>query len=307
MYLSHLLLQEMALAPSSEWNPPMACWCCARIEQGQGYWLGRGEPRELAAGDVTLVAPDTSGLFRASQLGTLRLSYFRFCPELSASVLSVAERNYFDHLAGQPQHAIRIFHPDHPVAVRFAELSARSQTENGLLQRCAMLQLLGTIFARELSRTRPSEQSRPTLSASKRIRVLMHHLTEEEFLRASTEELAAYCGCSLRHFSRLFLQAFGISLRARQTELRLMKAQRLLAETHSRVVTVATRCGYRHLGVFNALFKKRVGMTPTEWRHHINECKDNTVLCTSPTQRSPTRPPVGRKAQDSNGPGVTET
>jgi AraC-like DNA-binding protein len=299
MYLSHLLLREIDLVPSGEWNPPPACWCCARIGQGQGYWLGPGEPRE-AAGDVTIVAPETEGLFRASQLGTLRLSYFRFCPELSGSVLSVAERNYFDHLAGQPQHALRIFPANHPVAVRFAELSARSQTENGLLQRCAMLQLVGMVFARELSRARASKRSR--LSASKRIKVLMHHLTEEEFLRASSEELAACCGCSLRHFSRLFLQTLGISLRARQTELRLMKAQRLLAETDSRIVTVATRCGYRHLGVFNALFKKHVGMTPTEWRQHISESKDATVLCTGPTRRSSTRAPVGRKAQDSSGP-----
>jgi AraC-like DNA-binding protein len=57
-----------------------------------------------------------------------------------------------------------------------------------------------------------------------------------------------------------------LSLRARQTELRLQKASRLLKETDSRVMTIAGQCGYAHLGVFNALFKKRFGSTPMEYR-----------------------------------------
>jgi len=150
--------------------------------------------------------------------------------------------------------AVRLLPVSHPIAKQFAELCAQAESQSGLLVRCEMLELVGKTFARDLAPTGKAEAA--TLSATKRIRVLLEHLTEEEFLNASSDELAAYCGCSPRHFSRLFLQHFGVSLRSRQTEMRLLKARRLLVETDSRVRNVAAACGYRHLGVFNALFKK---------------------------------------------------
>jgi AraC-like DNA-binding protein len=169
-----------------------------------------------------------------------------------------------------------------------------------------MLELVGKVFAREL--TPASKTEAAALSATKRIKVLLEHLTEDEFLAASSEELAAYCGCSSRHFSRLFLQHFGVALRTRQTEMRLLKARRLLAETDSRVMTVAAACGYRHLGVFNALFKRRFGMTPTDWRReavaspsaaHGNGCHSGIVSAMTPKP--------GRKAPPGDGAVVTET
>ena len=145
------------------------------------------------------------------------------------------------------------------------------------------------------------------LSATKRIKVLLEHLTEEEFLNASADELAAYCGCSLRHFSRLFLQHFGVSLRSRQTDMRLAKARRLLVETDSRVMTVASACGYRHLGVFNALFKKRFGMTPTEWRHQNGRDLASALPCLPAEPMDPAPAKAGRKPLTSKPAVVTET
>jgi AraC-like DNA-binding protein len=304
MYQSHLLLDEMDLAPSAEWEPPRTCWRVVRVGQGQGYWLGRGEAREIAEDDVMVLSPQQEGQFRASQLGSMRLDYFRFCPELMGGLLTMTERNYFERLVGKSVPAPRTFPSSHPIAAQFSEIHAHSKTRNGLLLRCRLLQLVGMIFERELSRVMTPERS--TLSASKRIKVLMQHLTEEEFLNASADELAAYCGCSLRHFSRLFLQTFSVSLRARQTELRLLKARRLLAETESRVVTVATTCGYRHLGVFNSLFKKRFAMTPTEWRRSAAQHEDWLESCGSSSSFAPEAPAPGRKASGSNGAVVTE-
>lgn len=297
---SHLLLDEAELAPSAEWEPPGACWRVARVGQGQGYWLGTGEVRELSTGVVMVLSPQQTGHFRASQLGAMRLQHFRFCPELTGAILTMTERSYFERSAAQSVFASRTFAPNHPVALHFADVCAHARTRNGLLLRSRVLQLIGMIFERELSRA--GAPQRPSFSASKRIKVLMQHLTEEEFLSGSAEDLAAYCGCSLRHFSRLFLHTFGVSLRFRQTELRLLKARRLLAESDTRVVTVATNCGYRHLGVFNALFKKRFGMTPTEWRRAVAAHPDWGELCAPSGNQTPrSRPDPGE-----NRPGPAE-
>ena len=215
----------------------------------------------------------------------------------------MSERQHFDRLAGKATLSIRLLPASHLIAKQFSELCAHMETVSGLVARCQMLELVGNIFARDLMPARSAENT--TLSATKRIKVLLDHLTEEEFLNASSDELAAYCGCSPRHFSRLFLQHFGVSLRSRQTEMRLLKARRLLAETDSRVMTVATACGYRHLGVFNALFKRRFSMTPTEWRRQAVDSNGPDHACL-PSDAGNGAPRSGRKSSSGNGPVVTE-
>jgi AraC-like DNA-binding protein len=300
---SHLALDEIDLPPSTEWEAPSQCWCFVRVGEGQGYWLGQGDAREVNAGDVLALPPARQGVFRASQLSVVRLFHFRFCPDLMSSLLTMAERQYFDRLAAKANQAIRLLPASHPIAKQFAELCAQAESQSGLLLRCEMLELVGKTFARDLAPTGKAEAA--TLSATKRIRVLLEHLTEEEFLNASSDELAAYCGCSPRHFSRLFLQHFGVSLRSRQTEMRLLKARRLLAETDSRVMTVAAACGYRHLGVFNALFKKRFAMTPTEWRREVGDSAHVNDPCLT-ADVSAASPKAVRKASPGNGSVVTE-
>ena len=302
-YQSHLALDELDLPPSTEWEAPSQCWCFVRVAQGQGYWLGQGEAREINAGDVMAIPPVRQGLFRASQLSVVRLFHFRFCPDLMSGLLTMTERQHFDRMAANGSQPIRLLPTSHPIAKQFADLCAQAETQNGLLIRCEMLELVGKTFARDLAPAGKAETA--TLSATKRIRVLLEHLTEDEFLNASSDELAAYCGCSPRHFSRLFLQHFGVSLRSRQTEMRLLKARRLLAETDSRVMTVAAACGYRHLGVFNALFKKRFAMTPTKWRREAGDSARDNGPCL-PSGVSAPSPKAGRKPPSGSGSVVTE-
>src|SRR6185312_2620775 len=99
-----------------------------------------------------------------------------------------------------------------------------------------------------------------------RFRRLVGQMTEAELSECSLAELAAQLHCSERHFSRLFREEFGVPLRARQIELRLQRARQLLTEADSKIINVAYDSGYRHLGLFNTMFKKRFGVTPSEWR-----------------------------------------
>lgn len=143
-------------------------------------------------------------------------------------------------------------------------MCAQARPHRGLELRCRLLQIAAQVFGPELRQPAPAERS--FLSASHRIRLFLHQLTEAEIMDFSPLELAALCGCSARHFNRLFTGNFGVSLRAKQTELRLLKARQLLSETHSTITRVARACGYRGLGLFTAMFKRRFGVTPTQWR-----------------------------------------
>jgi hypothetical protein len=49
-------------------------------------------------------------------------------------------------------------------------------------------------------------------------------------------------------------------------EMRLLKALSLLRDPDVKIIHVAEQCGFNHLGLFNACFKKRFGNTPGQWR-----------------------------------------
>ena len=91
-------------------------------------------------------------------------------------------------------------------------------------------------------------------------------MPEAELSQCSLRDLAGQLNCSERHFTRMFREEFGVPLRARQIELRLQRARQLLTNSDAKIINVAYDSGYQHLGLFNVMFKKRFGMTPSEWR-----------------------------------------
>ncbi len=264
---SHLSLYEENLPPSGEWKAEFACWCFLRLSTGRGYWLRAGEVIELDEGDALIVVPHRPGTFRASQLGDATLSFFLFCPELLPGLLTLDELRQLELLPSRKKPVARRFRPGDPLADTFLRLQAQVAQRQGLLARCLMLQIAALFFDRECRQTRtPGKTFMP---ANKRIRLLLQQLPEAEILECSVTELAARCNCGPRHFNRLFIQNVGVSFRAKQAEIRMIKAKQMLAETSEKIATVALAVGYRHPGIFNTTFKKQFGTSPSEWRKRL--------------------------------------
>jgi AraC-like DNA-binding protein len=126
-----------------------------------------------------------------------------------------------------------------------------------------MLEVASLAFVDEMARHQAPAATGG--SAEQRFRDLIQQMPDNELVNHSPEQLASICGCSVRHFSRLFRKHLGSTIRGRQTELKLIKARQLLTETDSKIIHVALESGYRHLSVFNLMFKKYLGMTASEW------------------------------------------
>ncbi len=260
----HLFLNEITLPPSAEWMDSSPGWRFLRVSQGAAYWLAHGAARELAPGDLVVVAPAGEGSLRASQLGEVKLHFFHFCPEQLSGFLTLSERHYLETSATQGKSAIRFLPATGTTAQEFAALIALEPSPNTLAQRCRLLHLVATAFADEMVRHQvPPARSSVALH---RFKSLIQEMPDHELISRTPEQLAQLCGCSLRHFSRLFRKHFGTPIRAKQTELRLLKARQLLSDTDAKIIHVALESGYRHLGLFNAMFKKYLGMTPSQWR-----------------------------------------
>jgi AraC family transcriptional regulator len=78
--------------------------------------------------------------------------------------------------------------------------------------------------------------------------------------------LAGAAGFSMYHFSRIFYAYAGMPVIRYVKERRLEKAAGLLAGSDAGVTEIARDCGFRSISSFNALFKRKFGMPPKEYR-----------------------------------------
>jgi hemolysin activation/secretion protein/AraC-like DNA-binding protein len=259
----HLVLQELILRPSGEWTPQHRGWMVARVAEGIGYWMHGGNVRELNVGDGFIVGFNANALLRASQLHLLKLQFFTVQPQYLSGILTVAEWHQLEVAPNNPSSHVLIFSASEPVGQKFTRVAEQSNN-NGLLTRCALLQLWVSAVAGLM--TTPVSESAGSNKLHERFRQLVGGMTEAGLAESSLSSLARQLHCSERHFSRLFHEEFGVPLRARQIELRLQHACQLLAASDAKILDIAYDSGYRHLGLFNAMFKKRFGVTPSEWR-----------------------------------------
>ena len=236
----------------------------ARVAEGTGYWLQHGaETRQLTAGDGLIVLRNANGVVRASQLGPLKLQFFTVQPQFLNGLLTVTEWHQLEVAPKNPSSPVAFFTAGEPLGQRFARLVEQSHTER-LPMRCGLLQLWASAITGWL--TSPAPISNGGNKLRDHFRELVGQMTEAELSECTLGDLSRQLHCSERHFSRLFRGEFGVPFRARQIELRLQRARQLLADSNAKIINVAYESGYRHLGLFNAMFKKRFGLTPSEWR-----------------------------------------
>jgi len=257
-----LFIQQLSLPTADEWSPQCRGWIMVRVAEGSGYCIQKGNAYNLNIGDGFMAPGEASISVRASQLGSLRLQLVRIEPELVDGLLTVAE--WFNLEAVQrSSNSIAFFKANEPTGQKFTRLVAQANPDR-LSFRCALLQLWANAMAGLLA----APVLKPTADTKlrHRFRQLVAQMPEMELSRHSLSDLAQRLECSERHFSRLFSQEFGVSFRGHQIDSRLQHARQLLADPAKKIATVANESGYRHIGLFNSTFKRKFGMTPSEWR-----------------------------------------
>jgi transcriptional regulator GlxA family with amidase domain len=96
---------------------------------------------------------------------------------------------------------------------------------------------------------------------------LPEHLTQD----LSIPKLALLTNLSERHFSRLFKAEVGVGPAEHIESLRLEAACRLIETTHLTVEQVASTCGFGTVETMNRAFRRRLGTTPLQHRHHFDQ------------------------------------
>lgn len=93
------------------------------------------------------------------------------------------------------------------------------------------------------------------------------------------DEFAAEMGVTDRHLRRVIQSEFGVSpIELIQTQ-RLLLAKRLLTDTDLPITEIAFASGFASLRRFNALFKERYRLNPTELRKTRTTTATETLIC----------------------------
>ena len=129
----HLILQELNLRPSGEWTPGGG-WAVVRVADGAGYCLHGGTARELNAGDMVVAGSHAAAVFRASQLGVLKLEYFLILPQYLNGLLTVTEWQQLEDVSSHAATRLLYYAANDPMAQTFTHwIYFMSPFRNGIV------------------------------------------------------------------------------------------------------------------------------------------------------------------------------
>jgi AraC-like DNA-binding protein len=266
----HLVLCEIVLASGSEWTPQLPGWMVIHVSSGVGYWLHPRMNRELPTGAVVVHSDQVRGSIRASQVGELRLNFFRVEPAKLTGMVTMSDQRLLQSAAGDEKLSLRVVPPNPVFSETLKKLNA-AELGNRFPVRAQLLLLFLEVFGGDFEQSRL--ESRAGFDASVRLRQMLNQMSASELMEMSFSELVSKTGCSARHVSRLFTEMVGVSFREKQVELRLARACELLATTDYKVVDVALESGYQSTSLFNLIFKQRFNISPAKWRDRVQRRK----------------------------------
>jgi AraC-like DNA-binding protein len=267
-----LVLRELTLVPAGEWSPVFPGWLLMHLTKGLGYWMQPRGTQELPSGSVLVLSEQACGTIRSTQLGPAVCHFFFVEPRKLTGLITLAEQRRLEEASKTEAGSVRLLRTTDPIAADFSRL-CEQRGESQVRARLLMLDLF--IRAVETVLKVRNAEPIPVPGAKSRLETLLNDLPPAELVDLDFSELVARVGCGPRHFGRIFQQLVGMSFREKQAEVRLDRAQELLAHTQSKVLEVAIESGYQSLSLFNLMFKKRFGTTPGKWRERLGRRKQS--------------------------------
>jgi transcriptional regulator GlxA family with amidase domain len=130
-----------------------------------------------------------------------------------------------------------------------------------------------------------------------------HWLSANRESAVTVADAARRAGLEQRTFLRRFVQATGMRPSEYQQRLRISRAREMLEFTRTSVDNIALSIGYEDVGGFRRVFRKIVGLTPSDYRRrfsrlgraattHATDLAQTSVSSSSRSNCRPRRRPV---------------
>ncbi len=260
---THLSLKMIRLKPQEKWtSAPNQIWFVFP-KDGDGQYVSPRVKRALAPGDVLVVDSTCESEVRPSNGSEFVFCCFSVFPEHIFPLFSSNEMSLLRNLAEEFKTA-RLHSFDTAVAQECHRLLLEVPSQPNLNHRGQLLRVVAAVLEAEANCVQPNLPG--FVRAEDHLLQVLEEVSGEDLMNLSVGELAAKFGWSKRHLNRMFHTYFGLSAAALKMEMRLLRAVSLLRDPDVKIISVAESCGFNYLGFFNACFKKRFGVTPTQHR-----------------------------------------
>ena len=112
-----------------------------------------------------------------------------------------------------------------------------------------------------------AESSPKTKKETHWLAAAMKRYADEQYTDSITiSELSATYRKNEKYLGRLFKREIGLSFGEYVLTKRLKKAEKLLKTTNEKIIEIALECGFDNISYFNRVFKKKNGVSPSEYR-----------------------------------------
>ena len=258
----YLTLRLVRLKRSESWPNQGQGFSFVLAKGGNGQYVSDSAAHSLLPGDVLVLNSMNGGKIAVAN-GEMVFWCFSVCFEHLFPLFSVDEvcllQNTTENLKGS-----KLYPASSSLAQECQRLVASAPSQGTVDHRSQVLRVAAAVLSAEFKNARSKRNG--FVRMEDHMMQVFKELSTAELLTLSVGDMAHKFGCSRRHLNRLFHQHFGCAVASLRMELRLLKALSLLRNPDVKIINVAEQCGFNHLGLFNACFKKRFGSTPGKWR-----------------------------------------
>ena len=240
------------------------------VKKGAGQVLVDLVPYAVKAGDIVFVYPGQ--LHSIEQAEGACMEYENIIFQLGLLIGSgedLCNRQFFAPLLHNRITLPVYLPPELPIYPEVNRCLNRLDALSGCKEAPRALGVKGQLFElfyllfRHFPNTTPTRRSSRSLDSMK---LIVKHVETHYPEKLSIRDMADLCGFSCSHFMKFFKQHMGTPFTSYLNDYRLTMAARMLTASQDAVSAVAAECGFENLSYFNRLFRRKFGVTPTQYR-----------------------------------------
>jgi len=243
-------------APGFQFGPSVRrSYLLHLVIKGKGEYETGNRKYQLTAGNAFLIYPGDSTVYRADREDPWNYCWIGFSGYQAEYILSRMGFSRESHV------------------VKFQDLAPLVECITGMLQthvitlanELARESLLLRFFSIAL-RQLPEKAEDRLHAQSAYAKVTMRYLNDHYMHKIKIADVADYVGVDRSHLSKCFHTEYNMSPQEYLVTLRIRKAKELLRDTNQSVGSIAVQCGYQDALAFSKMFRKHVGISPSEYR-----------------------------------------
>ncbi len=235
----------------------------------RGNWHENLELLYVIKGKAQVTSNEEKGVISEGEVAVINSNYIHFVQALEdlRFVVLIVDRsfcisNHFDTSA----ITFKLHICDNEISALFKEIAENYENESlpyrVTVMRSRILTVLSLLLTRHIDSSATSGKESNLLSA---IKQALGYIHTEYASHLSLDEVASVAGISKYYFAREFLRVTGLSFITYLNAFRCEKAKILLLEGKCNIESVAYSVGFASASYFNRIFKKVVGMSPSDY------------------------------------------